>query len=104
MHDPINSPDDLGRELSACLGQTVPSSVGERFARGCELMREAAGQTPRKAKPFLNKAVRAFKRAGRLAASAATRKKGSISPDCAADLRSILSGARDQAGGLRTGG
>jgi len=103
VHDPVGGPDDLARESPACVGQPVPRSVAQQFVRGCELIGDSAVQTPSKARNFINKAGRAFKRAARRAGSAATRKKAPIAADCAAELRGILSGAQDQTRRLRTG-
>jgi hypothetical protein len=101
-HRAAGSADDLARQAGACAGQPVPPAAGRQFVKGCTLIEQGvASGDAHKATKLLGRAAKTLRKAGKLTARAAHRKRAGISSDCAGALDGILGGARSRAERLK---
>ena len=103
-HRRLGAAADVGRLAPACAGQPLPPAVGTKLVQGCGLVDQAGlASDARQAKRLAGKAIRALKKAGKLAIKAGRKKQGGISADCAGALGGVVGDVRSQAERLRAG-
>jgi thrombospondin type 3 repeat protein len=103
-HRRLTAAGDLPALVPACAGQPVPPAVGTKLVQGCGFVDQAGlASDAKQAKRLAAKAVRALKKAGKLALKAGKKKKGGISADCAGALRGAAGGAQSRAELLKGG-
>jgi len=103
-HRVAESPDDLARQAGACAGEPVPPSAGRQFLKGCTLIEMAtASGDAHKASKLLGRAAKTLRKATKVTARAAHKKRAGISSECAGALDGILGGARSRAERLKGG-
>jgi hypothetical protein len=103
-HQRLGAAADLGRLAPACAGQPVPPAVGTKLVQGCGLVDQAGlASDARQAKRLAGKAIRAMKKAGKLAAKAARKKQGAISGECPGALGGVVGDVRSRAERLKAG-
>jgi hypothetical protein len=74
----------------ACNGATIPALLANRIEHATELVERDTRQSGRKARRTLARARKLFKSAGRMAHTASTRKRASLTPGCAAAIQDTI--------------
>jgi hypothetical protein len=81
---------DDALHAGACSGATIPALLANRIEHATELVERATSQSGRKARRTLARARKLFQSAGRMAHSARTRKRASLTPGCAAAIQHTI--------------
>lgn len=81
---------DDALHAGACSGATIPALLANRIEHATELVERATSQSGRKARRTLARARKLFKSAGRMAHTASTRKRASLTPGCAAAIQHTI--------------
>jgi hypothetical protein len=81
---------DDALHAGACSGATIPALLANRIEHATELVERDTSQSGRKARRTLARARKLFKSAGRMAHTASTRKRASLTPGCAAAIQDTI--------------
>ncbi|HEV7735721.1 MAG TPA: hypothetical protein VGR62_26335 [Candidatus Binatia bacterium] len=90
---------DDGLNDPACAEDTIPAKVTTKLDKVVQLIDDAAGATPKKAKQLRKKAKGLLQRAGAAIRKAAKGKKATIGTECAARLQQAVTDVRAGLGG-----
>ena len=74
----------------ACNGATIPALLANRIEHATELVERDTSQSGRKARRTLARARKLFQSAGRMAHTAGTRKRASLTTGCAAAIQGTI--------------